>query len=236
MVPWDFFDAIICINLADRKDKYEYMTTFARRLNIPLTFYHPIRDKISGEKGCYESHLKVIKHAWDQGWNNVLILEDDVLESRHFSDQHMNEAIKFMKNDDDWDLFMLGYGVNILKIPTKISNNIIKHKCYGTFAYVINRKSMPKILETPEYQGIGVDWYFQKFNQYLYYPIQFVTSLENTSDVPKVFGINHLLNTWFPNRIIVVNELTSHIIYYHAYIRIVIFSILLYIIYKRFYK
>lgn len=215
---WDYFDGIICINLITRNDKYHYMREFEKRMKIPITYYQPKPDPVSGEKGCYESHLNVIRIAYEKGWKNVLIFEDDVLESKYFSKTHISKAIDFMEKNQDWDLFMLGYGINPMGIPTKFTPHILKHKCSSASSYVVHRRGMKKILENPRYTGIPVDIYYQKFNQYLYYPIQFVTTLKNGSDIPKVFGINHLMNNLFPNRVIVMNDLGAKFIYYYCYI------------------
>ena len=34
-------------------------------------------DPVLGRVGCYLSHMKIMKHALDNGWENVLVIEDD---------------------------------------------------------------------------------------------------------------------------------------------------------------
>ena len=224
---WDYFDRIICINLLDRPDKYDYMKKITNRLKIPIEFYRITRDPKSGEKGCYESHLKVIKNAYDDNLQNVLIFEDDILETTDYDLKHIKKATEFMKSNNNWDLMMLGYGVNLFTIPHKINQNILKHRCWGGFAYAVSRKGMEKIIQHPNYTGKGVDEYFQRFEQYLYYPLQFVTSLENQSDVPKLGGINLPFNRIWPNRVIFVNDITAKYIYHFPFSLIIILVFLL---------
>jgi GR25 family glycosyltransferase involved in LPS biosynthesis len=60
-----------------------------------------LRDLTSGEVGCYLSHVKVWKMMIDQGWNRILICEDDIAwrpDANDIADKFMSEV------PDDWDI------------------------------------------------------------------------------------------------------------------------------------
>ena len=90
-----------------------------------------------GELGCLLSHLEVIKHASNNNYKNVIILEDDIILINNFKNR-LKESMKKLKTD--WLLLYLG-------ATQKQWNNIdIKdgyynaNKTFGAFAYCINHK------------------------------------------------------------------------------------------------
>ena len=94
---------ILCINLADRKDRWEYMEKQFISLGIRKNVYRfeamdgrkldetdlqdmkrqfrilpTVRpERLIGRIGCYLSHMAALRYALEQGWTRVLILEDD---------------------------------------------------------------------------------------------------------------------------------------------------------------
>lgn len=82
------FDAIYVINLAHRADRREEMRAQLRRLKLqldapPVILFDAIRPSDQGAfpsigaRGCFLSHLGVLEHAVQGGFQTVLILEDD---------------------------------------------------------------------------------------------------------------------------------------------------------------
>lgn len=84
----DFFDQIYVINLPHRKDRRREMELELARIGIDLPnskvwFYPAVRpDEASGfpsigARGCFLSHLGILKDAEARGLKRILILEDD---------------------------------------------------------------------------------------------------------------------------------------------------------------
>jgi glycosyl transferase family 25 len=121
---WKFFDAIYCINLYSRDDRMIRCKKMFEMLKIPASFYRVHKHPTDGARGCYESHLSVIRNAYYRGCKNILIFEDDVIESPLFDVKLIEKAIEFMQNNENWDIFYLGHQpdifINLVKQFQKI--------------------------------------------------------------------------------------------------------------------
>lgn len=102
---WEFIDKVIYINLDQREDRRKIMKDFFEKGRIPedkiirLPAFH-----IKRGIGCLKSHTKALQIAKDNGWKNVLILEDDLewldLESGY---KQLEDLTKLPK----WDVITL---------------------------------------------------------------------------------------------------------------------------------
>lgn len=111
MSVYNAFDRVICINLSSRQDKKQSVSKVFKSLNIPVQFYtaQPQSSK-GGRYGCFHSHISVIKKAYDDGLDNILIFEDDVVPSPTYNEASIRKAISFLKtNKDHVDILQLGY-------------------------------------------------------------------------------------------------------------------------------
>ena len=86
--PFDFFDAIFCINLDARKDRWDKCLSNFKDYNIKdkAIRFSACCPKIDGASkkfmaraGCSLSHFMVAKKAEELGLNNYLVLEDDFI-------------------------------------------------------------------------------------------------------------------------------------------------------------
>ena len=68
--PWMYFDSIRCINLRERKDRYEQASEVFKKLKIPVEWFLTDRHPNGGMQGCFESHLSCIKQAYESGAEN----------------------------------------------------------------------------------------------------------------------------------------------------------------------
>ena len=91
------FDKIICINLKERKDKYNNVKNVFDKLNINVDFYYAEKHKTSGRIGCFESHIHVIENCYNNNLNNILIFEDDVINTPNYNENIMIEINNFVK-------------------------------------------------------------------------------------------------------------------------------------------
>lgn len=77
---WEFIDKIIYINLDHRQDRRDIMKIFFEKGGIPQNkiVRFPAIKTTKGAIGCLKSHTYALQMAKNNGWTNVLILEDDL--------------------------------------------------------------------------------------------------------------------------------------------------------------
>lgn len=125
-----YFDKTYIVNLPERTDRLKEIEEQLQKINLSVD--HPkikvfpaVRPSDSGEfesigsRGCFLSHLGILKDAKDNGFNRVLILEDDVDFSKNASAQ-LAESLEFLAQTP-WDIF---YGGHQLSLPDNASNMI----------------------------------------------------------------------------------------------------------------
>ena len=78
-INWNIVDRVIFINLKKRKDRLTRLTRQLKKLGVPNEKIVRL-DAIKHEKGyigCTQSHIAALELARNNGWERVLILEDD---------------------------------------------------------------------------------------------------------------------------------------------------------------
>jgi len=176
---WKFFDGIFCINLISRNDRYVSSKKIFQDLRINPTYFRPKKHPNGGLQGCFESHIHLIKTAYDKGFNNILIFEDDLyLNSKADLSKYMNKAIIFMKNNT-WDLFYFGpiHDIRFHTTEPTRDPSIFKVHNLCTHAYAINRPMMEK-LKDMKYFGVPIDTLYSFSDKaYSIHPIIFYQGL-----------------------------------------------------------
>jgi GR25 family glycosyltransferase involved in LPS biosynthesis len=180
----DFFDQIYCINLKERTDRYRRVKRVFKKLNINVNFYRPNRDKVSGLKGCFESHLNILKDAHNKGYNNILVFEDDIGLSENYSKRALRECVRFMKSNKKWDIFYLGVVPDLRISDTEhVSGSIYKLIGLCTHAVCYSKKFIKKMSKIESWNGESLDFFYRKFKQqYAYYPSLFY-QIDEISDI-----------------------------------------------------
>lgn len=113
----EFFERIYVINLEDRPDRRRQVSAELQRVGLAgerVEVFSARRPDDAGSfpstgaRGCYESHLAVLRQARDRGLRNVLVLEDDVV----FSPQlpAAEEELLGQLSSMGWDLVHFAYG------------------------------------------------------------------------------------------------------------------------------
>jgi GR25 family glycosyltransferase involved in LPS biosynthesis len=146
--PYTYFDKIYCINLEHRKDRQESSAKIFHDLNIPVEFFYTTKLSQNPILGCFLSHIKCIKKAYDSGANTILIFEDDIIPTKGYDVKIITECIEFMKKNK-WEIFKFGFILHNIKdfiFAKKITNNIINFCGYTTHAYCLSRAGMERIL------------------------------------------------------------------------------------------
>ena len=118
MHPLGYFDRVFVINLPSRHDRRREMDQQLRRIGLSLQsplveLFAAIRPEQKGEfesigaRGCFLSHLDVLRIARERGYARILVFEDDVNFAPHFG-EHIDGCIAALKREP-WDLFYGGY-------------------------------------------------------------------------------------------------------------------------------
>lgn len=136
---FDAFDSIRIINLAARKDRRAEMLGELRRVGLQndprVSFFDAVvaSDKglflSSGERGCFKSHLAVLKEAAEKE-HSVLILEDDVDFTRDATNRELHGPLS---------IFYGGYDAS--EPDNVATSDIIGAHCMGFSASVAVRLS-----------------------------------------------------------------------------------------------
>lgn len=85
----DFFERAYVVNLPDRKDRRRMMVQELKKIEMPLSpnkteIFPAIRPDDAGDfpsvgaRGCFLSHLAILKRAKEDRLSHVLIMEDDL--------------------------------------------------------------------------------------------------------------------------------------------------------------
>ncbi len=155
--PFNFFDKIYCINLAERSDRwneclknfekyeinnYERIDAVKIDANIP--------SKRKGQIGCALSFIKCFEKIKNKNLKNVLILEDDFefQIEKEILFQKLNNSLKELP--EDWDSIFLGgtivdhYGLFPIQ---KYSNSLFKlNSSHCTHAVAFSQSGVDKII------------------------------------------------------------------------------------------
>lgn len=164
--PFLYFDKIGCINLKERIDRYHAMERFFKLYDIPAQIYRMDRHPSNGRIGCFESHIRIIQDAYNEGAKNVLIFEDDVRcmvskERLHFV---VSKCLQYL---EEFEYFQFGYAImphqlmDFTMCP-RYTSNIALFAGNCCHAYCLNRKGMQRILKTYRdvIQTTHIDLYF----------------------------------------------------------------------------
>ena len=118
MLQMDYFQQIYIINLAHRSDRRLEMATQLNSIGLSfhshnIMLFPAVRPDNSagfpsiGARGCFLSHLGVLRDAAAKGFDRILILEDDLNFSVGFTERigGITNALEL----GDWDIFYGGY-------------------------------------------------------------------------------------------------------------------------------
>jgi len=126
--------------------------------------------------GCSLSHIKVWKKFLKSGLDTCLILEDDIFLTREVVRNPMDSEfgkprfefqtiLDDINSLDEWDIVFLGK--KVLEVSgKKVTENLVIPEFgvtrYGAHAYVINKNSVKKLLDTYVPISYAVDVYMER--------------------------------------------------------------------------
>ncbi|MBD2020540.1 glycosyltransferase family 25 protein, partial [Leptolyngbya sp. FACHB-36] len=114
----EFFDRTFVVNLPERVDRRKDMVRELENAGMPLTpqsveIFPAIRPETLdgfpsfGARGCFLSHLKILRQAKADGLNSVLVMEDDLTISEQFSATSANWMRQLQQTE--WGFVYFGH-------------------------------------------------------------------------------------------------------------------------------
>lgn len=197
------FEAIYCINLACRGDrKANAMKEFRKRRISNVKFftavdglhmgYQSLYWKISpGMMGCFQSHLKVLKEAYENGFHSFLVFEDDIKFEDGF-DELIGDQIAAVPAD--WNFLYLGwadYQGFEATLDTMINDYVcIPRQPFGLFAYAVRgREFMQEMITFMEARWEDMR---NQYDEYLCFEMWPNTKHKMYALMPPLIGYNAL--------------------------------------------
>ncbi len=130
----NFFDRCYIVNLPDRKDRRKEMLRELEKAHLlpspgKVEFFPAIHPKTPGDfpstgaKGCFLSHLAILKQAKKERLSNVLIMEDDLTISNTFYKAQDSYLQKLQKSE--WDFVYFGHVIPEEYLPTQNGEALI---------------------------------------------------------------------------------------------------------------
>lgn len=139
----EFFDKVIVINLARRKDRWEECLAELSKHSIVASRLEGVEMREWGNDGCTWAHRKVLDIIASSTWRNCLVLEDD------FQCRSDDTQDKFFEMapmvPDDWDFLFLG-GHYADPPVRRVNEHVIQfHRMKTTSSYGITREMAGKM-------------------------------------------------------------------------------------------
>lgn len=148
----DFFERIYVVNLPERKDRRRMMVQELKKIEMPLMpnkteIFPAIRPDDAGAfpsigaRGCFMSHLAILKRAKEDRLANVLVMEDDLGISERFKTD--GEILVDQLRQTDWGFVYFGHveepGTDSAVTLRPFSKPIITAHFYGLNGAIFDR-------------------------------------------------------------------------------------------------
>lgn len=156
----NFFERTYVVNLPQRTDRRRMIVQELDRVGMPLTpkkteIFPAIRPDDAqgfpsiGARGCFLSHLTILKQAQEDQLANVLILEDDLTISEQFIKEQ--EALVERLQQGDWDFVYFGYDEKIEQKEETEGTSLVRLEVpFGpiktTHFYGLNGKTLDQLI------------------------------------------------------------------------------------------
>lgn len=152
----DYFDRCYIINLAERADRRREMERELAKVGMTLQsgkvdFFQAVRPESAGpfpsigSRGCFMSHLGILREAKALGLRNVLVLEDDLAIDAHFlaAEEKLIEQLQHTA----WDFAYFGH---VLELPENAPENARLERHHGPIVtahfYALNGGVIDRLL------------------------------------------------------------------------------------------
>lgn len=147
-IHWEALPHIVYINLAHRRDRNLRMKRHLRELHAPkdqVMRFDAIQ-ATPGTIGCVKSHIAVLEMAMENGWEEVLILEDDfVFMTNEENIARLNQWLNTLATIR-WDVAFLAANYHHVT-PLKSVDYLLRvNQAWCSCAYRVKRHYYPHLL------------------------------------------------------------------------------------------
>ena len=176
-----YFDKIFCVNLDRRPDKWALSELEFKKYGIDVERFSAVDGNTltqppggckinAAEMGCSLSHIAILKRMISEGWQRILIVEDDV----EFAENVNTLFPEYVKQvPPNWDMLYLGG--NHIGAISNITLNVAKmSKTYSTSHYGITANMTKHVIGEIEKIDAQIDVTYTKFrtrNCYVFTPV-----------------------------------------------------------------
>ena len=147
------FDSIRIISLPDRLDRRAEISKEMPRVGLtvgvgPVRMFDAIKPAEAagfpsvGARGCYLSHLQVLREAIETGTKHLMVFEDDALFTREIKNA---EALLGLCMSDDWDFLYPGH-LMLPAIPGPLHWIPKDDWLMCTHAYAVNQRVLKPLV------------------------------------------------------------------------------------------
>jgi glycosyl transferase family 25 len=144
------FDRSFVINLPHRTDRRKEMMTQLKKAGMSAEFFPAFRFETKepffklGWRGCYMSHLAVLKLA--RGSKNVVVMEDDLNFVRDYASR-----ITALELPNNWDIFYCSYNNIELNNSVQTFRPVSSGEQFiGAHFYALNGTTIQRLIDTLE--------------------------------------------------------------------------------------
>jgi glycosyl transferase family 25 len=133
------------INMDDRLDRRNRFEKHMKKYDLDCERFSGIKDSF-GSVGCAKSHLTILKIAKHNGYENVIIMEDDF--AFNLSPKELDEKLKLIfDNKLEFDAFHLSFRWRLCE-DSQEHKYLKKLKfCHYCSCYIINNKCYDELIE-----------------------------------------------------------------------------------------
>jgi glycosyl transferase, family 25 len=164
----DLFECVYILNLPHRVDRRQEMEHELRRPDLELEpddldrkieFFPALRPDDAhpfpsiGAKGCFLSHLAILKKALGNGYSRILVLEDDAQFSRNFGERFA--AIAPQLERLKWGIVQIGYSHDPEGAPGDPQLIEFAGEVQGTHCFAVSDLAMDRLASHMEAQLRG---------------------------------------------------------------------------------
>ena len=160
-VIWkELSEHVFCISLEECFERRIQTNKEFQKVGLDVNYKLVKRDLEDPVRGCYTSHLDLVKHAYENNWERMLVFEDDVCfePSKLVEDALVNIRL-FIHNTPEtmWNVIFMGHSA--IKPLYKISFNMVScdKGLRLTHALLWSRSGMELFLKQ-EYNRNHVDY------------------------------------------------------------------------------
>jgi glycosyl transferase family 25 len=136
---------IVYINIDERTDRRWRFEKHMNEYDLTFERYSAIKDSF-GPLGCAKSHLNVLKNARSNGYENIIIMEDDF--AFNLPPKIVDEKLKLIfDNDLVFDVFHLSFRWRLYNDSEEYSYLKKLNFCHYCSCYIVNKQCYDEIIE-----------------------------------------------------------------------------------------